>query len=228
MRKRLGFVQEEEEDLKVGSAVPISTVPPILYIPTSYGDMLRYRGLQRGTVRFNFAIDEQTSTFLQDQVDEAIACGCKEITLSITSPGGSIYEALGLFDYFHYVQREHGVRIEGRVNGYVASASAMVVLQAMAHRSIYPSARVMLHEAHFGSGGTTSAVGKQLAEVRIVQKMAFNVLSSRVNITEAQLKRETLNKDWWISAQKARDIGLVDEVLNAYAPDHLEPIVKAE
>lgn len=140
-----------------------------------------------------------------------------DIEIVFSSPGGSIIDGFELFDYVQYLRNE-GHHITTGTLGYAASMAG-ILLQAGDTRWIGQQAWMMIHRAAFGAYGKTFEIEDEVKFVKRVEERILDIFTSRSELTRNKIKRNWERKDWWISAEEAVDLHLVDEV-RAIMPEH--------
>ena len=135
------------------------------------------------------------------------------------SPGGSIIDGFELFDFIQHL-RNDGHHITTGSLGYAASMAG-ILLQAGDTRWIGHQAWIMIHRAAFGAYGKTFEVEDEVKLVKRMEERILDIFTSRSNLTRNKIKRNWDRKDWWISADEAVDLKLVDEV-RAILPEHVQ------
>lgn len=141
-----------------------------------------------------------------------------DIEVIFSSPGGSIIDGFELFDFLQHLRNE-GHHITTGTMGYAASMAG-VLLQAGDTRWIGHQAWMMIHRAAFGAYGKTFEIEDEVKFVRRIEERILDIFTSRSNLTRNKIKRNWDRKDWWISADEAKELGLVDEV-RAIMPEHM-------
>ena len=101
----------------------------------------------------------------------------------------------------------------------MASAMAGRLLQAGDTRWIGHQAWLMIHRAAFGAIGKTFEVEDEVRLVKRIEERILDIFTSRSELTKVKIKRNWDRKDWWIDADEAVKLGLVDEV-RAMMPEH--------
>ena len=140
-----------------------------------------------------------------------------DMEVIFASPGGSIIDGFELFDFMQHLRNE-GHHITTGSLGYAASMAG-ILLQAGDTRWIGHQAWVMIHRAAFGAYGKTFEVEDEVKLVKRMEDRILDIFTSRSNLTRNKIKRNWDRKDWWISADEAIDLKLVDEV-RAILPEH--------
>lgn len=133
------------------------------------------------------------------------------ITVIFNSPGGSVLDGLALFDYLRQL-RKLGHEVTTVALGRAASMGA-VLLQAGTRRVIGENAFLLVHEVSNNSVGKVSELEDGVDFTRRLQKRLLAILAERSSLTETQIHRRWVRKEWWLDAQEAVDLGLADEVL---------------
>jgi len=133
------------------------------------------------------------------------------ITVIFNSPGGSVLDGLALFDYLRRL-RSIGHHVTTMALGRAASMGA-VLLQAGDRRVIGENAFLLIHEVSNASTGKVSEMEDGVEFTRRLQKRLTTILSSRSNLSEAQIARRWARKEWWLDASEAVELGLADEVM---------------
>jgi ATP-dependent Clp endopeptidase proteolytic subunit ClpP len=143
--------------------------------------------------------------------------GCK-IEIIFSSPGGSIIDGFELFDFIQGL-RNNGHHITTGTLGYAASMAG-ILLQAGDVRWCGQQSWVMIHRAAFGAWGKTYEIEDEVKFVKRLEDRILDIFTSRSKLTRHKIKRNWDRKDWWISADDAMDLGIVDEV-RAIMPEHI-------
>lgn len=133
----------------------------------------------------------------------------KDIFLYINSPGGSVYDALAIYDTMHYVKAD--VQTVGI--GVQASAAAFLLSSgAKGKRSLLPNATVMIHQPSSGTRGKVTDQEIDLRESLRIKKLLEEIMAKN---TGQKIERihEDMERDRWMTAQEAQAYGLVDKVI---------------
>ena len=139
------------------------------------------------------------------------------IEIIFSSPGGSIIDGFELFDFIQEL-RQKGHKITTGSLGMAASMAG-ILLQAGDVRWIGHQAWMMIHRAAFGAIGKTYEVEDEVRLVKRIEGRILDIFTSRSNLTKIKIKRNWDRKDWWIDADEAVSLGLVDEI-RAMMPEH--------
>jgi ATP-dependent Clp protease protease subunit len=133
----------------------------------------------------------------------------RDIQMYINSPGGAVYAGLGVYDTMQYITPDIATICTG-----VAASMAQVLMCAGAKgkRTALRHARIMMHQPSAGAGGQASDIEITVNQVKRVKQELYEVIAYH---SGQDLKKvaEDCNRDFWMTAQEAKDYGLVDEVL---------------
>ena len=158
------------------------------------------------------AVDEHTANlvvaqllFLQAADDK------KDIYLYINSPGGSVYDALAIYDTIQYVTND--VQTVGI--GVQASAAAFLLSSGTkGKRYLLPNATVMIHQPSSGTRGKVTDQEIDLRESLRVKKLLEEIMAKNTGQKVSRI-HEDMERDKWMTAKEAKDYGIVDEVIGS-------------
>jgi len=139
----------------------------------------------------------------------------RDINLYINSPGGVIYSGLGVYDTIQYVDSPVATICVG-----LAASMGSVLLAAGedGRRAALPNSRVMIHQPMGGAEGQASDIEIQAQEIMWLKKRLYEILAYHTD-KDIDTIEDDADRNYWMSAEEARDYGLVDNVLN---PDNLQ------
>ena len=133
----------------------------------------------------------------------------KDIYLYINSPGGSVYDALAIYDTMNFVKSD--VQTVGI--GMQASAAAFLLSSgAKGKRFILPNGTVMIHQPSSGTRGKVTDQEIDLKESLRVKKLLEEIMAKNTGQKLAQI-HEDMERDRWMTAEEAKKYGLVDEII---------------
>jgi len=134
----------------------------------------------------------------------------KDIFLYINSPGGSVYDGLGIFDTMQHVKPDiHTVCV-----GLAASMGAFLLCAgAKGKRSSLLHSRIMIHQPLGGARGQASDIRIQADEILFIKDKLNQELSDRTG-QPIQRIREDTDRDFYMSPTEAVDYGIIDNVFN--------------
>lgn len=133
----------------------------------------------------------------------------KDIFLYINSPGGSVYDALAIYDTMRFVKAD--VQTVGI--GMQASAAAFLLSSgAKGKRMILPHATVMVHQPSSGTRGKVTDQEIDLRESLRVKKLLEQIMAENTG-QKVEKIHEDMERDKWMTAEEARKYGIVDKVI---------------
>ena len=135
----------------------------------------------------------------------------KDIYLYINSPGGSVYDALAIYDTIQHVKAD--VQTVGI--GVQASAAAFLLSSgAKGKRFILPHATVMIHQPSSGTRGKVTDQEIDLRESLRVKKLLEQIMAKNTGQKMEQIHQD-MERDRWMNAEEAKKYGLVDKVMTS-------------
>jgi ATP-dependent Clp protease protease subunit len=133
----------------------------------------------------------------------------RDIQMFINSPGGSVIAGLGIYDTMQYVAPDIGTICTG-----LAASMGAVLLCAgtKGKRTCLPHSRVMIHQPSGGIQGQFSDMEIYYNLNKTMKKELYNILSNHTG-QKYDIIEQDCDRDNWMTANEAKDYGLVDEVL---------------
>lgn len=133
----------------------------------------------------------------------------KDIKLYINSPGGSVYDGLAIIDTMNYIEPD----VQTIGIGLQASMGAMLLsCGAKGKRFALPNARVMIHQPSSGTQGKITDQEIMLKEGIFLKKRLAEILAKNTGKKVDQIIKD-MDRDNWMSADEAKDYGIIDEVI---------------
>ena len=133
----------------------------------------------------------------------------RDIQLYVNSPGGGVYAGLGLYDTMQFVTPD----ISTICTGMAASMAAVLMCAgAPGKRSALKHSRIMMHQPSAGAAGQASDVEITVNEVRKLKSELYEILSNHTGQKVEKIAKDS-NRDFWMTADEAKEYGLIDEVL---------------
>lgn len=133
----------------------------------------------------------------------------KDIQIYFNTPGGSVHAGLGIYDTMQYISSEIATICTG-----MAASMGAVLLTAGAHgkRSALKHSRVMIHQPMGGAQGQASDIEITAREILKLKKELYDIIAIHSGKSFAEVERDA-DRDYWMTAEEARDYGMIDEVL---------------
>ena len=138
----------------------------------------------------------------------------RDINVYINSPGGIVYSGLGVYDTMQYVSCPVATICVG-----LAASLGSVLLTAgtKGRRASLPNSRIMLHQPLGGAQGQASDIEIQAREILSLKKRLYEILAHHTG-QDIDVITHDADRDYWLSAQEAKDYGLIDNVLEPQEP----------
>jgi len=134
----------------------------------------------------------------------------KDIFLYINSPGGSVYDALAIYDTMQYVTND--VQTVGI--GVQASAAAFLLSSGTkGKRFLLPHSTVMIHQPSSGTRGKVTDQEIDLKESLRVKHLLEEIMAKNSGQSVERI-HEDMERDRWMNAEEAKKYGLVDKVID--------------
>lgn len=155
-------------------------------------------------------VNDYTANVLQaqmlylDSVDSS-----KDISIYINSPGGSVYAGLGIYDTMQFVNSD----VQTICTGMAASMAAVLLVAGKeGKRSALPHSRVMIHQPLGGAQGQASDIEITAREIQKLKKELYTIISDHSHQPFDKVWADS-DRDYWMTAQEAKEYGMIDEVL---------------
>ncbi|MDQ3393483.1 MAG: ATP-dependent Clp protease proteolytic subunit [Bacteroidota bacterium] len=133
----------------------------------------------------------------------------KDILMYINSPGGSVYAGLGIYDTMQYV----GPDVATICTGLAASMGAVLLAGgAKNKRSGLEHSRVMIHQPSGGMQGQSADMEISVRQIVELKKELYDILAKHSGQAYETIEKDS-DRDYWMKAEKAKEYGLIDEVL---------------
>lgn len=135
----------------------------------------------------------------------------KDISLYINSPGGSVYDALAIYDTMQFISPD----IQTVGIGVQASAAAFLLSSgAKGKRFLLPNATVMIHQPSSGTRGKVTDQEIDLRESLRVKKLLEGIMAGNTGQKPEKIHVD-MERDFWMTSDQALKYGLVDKIMNS-------------
>lgn len=163
-------------------------------------------------------IDKDSARLVIERLRELANDSRKPITLYMNTAGGNVTDGLALYDAIRWMVLQ-GIDMTVVVQG-MAYSMGSVVLQAASpgRRLAFPHSWIMIHEpAKWAGWQSTTAAAQHLDRLKQMQSQIYRILSERSHKPLRQIIKDTKRNDFYLDATRAREYGLVDEILGPVA-----------
>eukprot|EP00198_Chlamydomonas_reinhardtii_P007714 XP_001697051.1 catalytic subunit of mitochondrial ClpXP protease [Chlamydomonas reinhardtii] len=195
------------------ASVRSASYVPIVIEQTTRGERaydIFSRLLKERIVVINGGIDDNTSNsvvaqllFLESQAPD------KPITMYINSPGGVVTAGLAIYDTMQYIRCPISTLVVGQA---ASMASLLLAAGAKGQRRSLPNSRIMLHQPLGAAEGQATDIMIRAQEIMRMKETLTSLYIKHTGCTR-EMAEKTLDRDSFMSAQEAKDWGLIDEIL---------------
>ncbi|MFM7384368.1 MAG: ATP-dependent Clp endopeptidase proteolytic subunit ClpP [Microcystaceae cyanobacterium] len=134
----------------------------------------------------------------------------KDIYLYINSPGGSVSAGLGIFDTMNQIRPD----VSTICIGLAASMGAFLLSAgAKGKRMSLPNSRIMIHQPLGGAQGQATDIEIQAKEILYLKGLLNQHLANHTSQPLDKIAEDT-ERDFFMSAEDAKEYGLIDQVIN--------------
>jgi ATP-dependent Clp protease protease subunit len=135
----------------------------------------------------------------------------KDIQLYINTPGGSVTAGMAIYDTMQYVKPD----ISTVCIGLAASMGAtLLAAGAKGKRFALPNSQVLLHQVAGGVTGEAVEIEITAKQIIKIKEKLNKILARHTGQPLAKIEKDT-DRDFYLSAQEAKEYGLIDEVIKA-------------
>jgi ATP-dependent Clp protease protease subunit len=133
----------------------------------------------------------------------------KDITIYMNSPGGSVYAGLGIYDTMQYVTPD----ISTCCTGMAASMGYVLACAGTKGKRVgLTHSRFMQHQPLGGAQGQASDITIVAEEINKLKKELYEIISKHTGQDYDTIWNDA-DRDHWMTAQEAKDYGVIDAVL---------------
>ncbi len=137
----------------------------------------------------------------------------KDIFLYINSPGGSVYDGLGIFDTMNHIKPD----VSTICVGLAASMGAFLLSAGTkGKRMSLPNSRIMIHQPLGGAQGQATDIEIQAKEILYIKKTLNDALADHTGQPIEKITEDT-ERDFFMSPSEAVEYGLIDQVIDRHA-----------
>ena len=133
----------------------------------------------------------------------------KDIQIYLNSPGGSVYAGLGIYDTIQYIAPD----VATICTGMAASMGAVLLCAGTkGKRTALKHSRVMIHQPLGGAQGQASDIEITAREIAKLKKELYDIIAHHSGQKYDKVWEDS-DRDYWMTAEEAKDYGMIDEVL---------------
>ena len=189
---------------------------PMVIEKTSHGERaydIYSRLLKERIIFIGTAIDDTVANLIIAQLlflqsEDAT----KDISVYINSPGGSVTSGLAIYDTIQFVKPDVSTFCLGQA---ASMGSLLLSAGAKGKRFALPYSRIMIHQPWGGTQGTASDISIQAKEILRMKETLSQILANHTGQPLERIHQDS-DRDFYMSAEEAREYGLVDEVITSF------------
>lgn len=133
----------------------------------------------------------------------------KDISIYINSPGGSVYDGLGIYDTMQFISSD----VNTICTGMAASmAAVLLVAGEKGKRSALKHSRIMIHQPMGGAQGQASDIEITAREIQKLKKELYTIIADHSGNSYERIEKDS-DRDYWMTSFEAKEYGMVDEIL---------------
>jgi ATP-dependent Clp protease protease subunit len=133
----------------------------------------------------------------------------KEIAMYINSPGGVVTSGMAIYDTMKFIRPPISTLCIGQA---ASMGSLLLCAGTPGMRFALPNARVMVHQPSGGFQGQASDIERHAEDI-IKMKRRLNEVYVKHTKQNYEMIEKTLDRDYFMTAEQAKDFGLIDRVL---------------
>jgi len=141
----------------------------------------------------------------------------KEISMYINSPGGVVTAGMSIYDTMQFIKPPITTLCMGQA---ASMGSLLLTAGAPGQRLALPNSRIMVHQPSGGYRGQVTDILIHAEEVKELKRRLNEIYVKHTGRTLKEIE-EALERDNFMSAAKAKEFGLIDQVIEQ-RPDEAE------
>jgi len=133
----------------------------------------------------------------------------KDIKLYINSPGGSVYDGLGIYDTIQAIAPDVqtiGIGLQASMGAFLLSSGTK------GKRYALPNSRIMIHQPSSGTQGKITDQEISLREGIYLKQRLNEILAKNTGQKLPKIEKDA-DRDFWMSSEEAKEYGLIDEIV---------------
>lgn len=162
-------------------------------IPNDYQEVYDWIGWEGTSPR---KVEEQLSDVEGD-----------EVIVEINSGGGSVFAGSEIYTYLKSSEKNVTTKVVG-----VAASAASVIAMAGDKIMMSPTSQMMIHNATIATHGDYREMDHTSDFLKNINQSIVNAYKLKSGLPDDELK-EMMDKETWLTAQQAKEKGLIDEVM---------------
>lgn len=133
----------------------------------------------------------------------------RDISIYLNSPGGSVTAGLAIYDTMQFISSD----VSTICTGMAASMAAVLLVAGQeGKRSALPHSRVMIHQPLGGVQGQASDIEIEAKEILKFKNELYKIISDHSHTPFEKVWKDS-DRNYWMTAEEAREYGMIDKVL---------------
>ena len=133
----------------------------------------------------------------------------KDVQIYLNTPGGSVYDGLGIYDTMQYIQCD----VNTICTGMAASMGAVLLTAGTkGKRSALKHSRIMIHQPMGGANGQASDIEITAREILKLKKELYQIIADHSGNPIKKVEKDA-DRDYWMTSEEAKAYGMIDTVL---------------
>ena len=120
-----------------------------------------------------------------------------------------VFSGLGIYDTMQFISSDVATICTGMA---ASMAAVLLVAGAEGKRSALPHSRVMIHQPMGGAQGQASDIEITAREIQKLKKELYTIIADHSHTDFDKVWADS-DRDYWMTAQEAKEYGMIDEVL---------------
>ncbi len=133
----------------------------------------------------------------------------RDISVYINTPGGSVTAGMAIYDTMQFVKPNVATYCVGQAS---SMGGGLLAAGSKGKRFALPNARIMIHQPWGGVQGAASDISIQAREILRLKDKLNEILAKHTGQSLEKIQKDT-DRDYFMSAEEAKEYGLVDEVI---------------
>ncbi len=136
----------------------------------------------------------------------------KDISIYINSPGGSVYAGMAIYDTMQFIKPQVATICMGIA---MSMGALLLAAGAAGKRMALPNSKIMIHQLSGGFSGQSSDIEIHAREAIAMRKRLDEIIAKHTGQTLEKVSNDT-DRDFFMSAEAAREYGIVDKVIESH------------
>jgi len=133
----------------------------------------------------------------------------RDISIYINSPGGMVTAGLAIYDTIQHIKPDVQTICIGQAS---SMAALLLACGTRGKRLALPSSRILIHQPWGGVSGQASDISLQAREIIRLKKLTIEYFALHSGQTAEKVAGD-MERDFYMSAQEARDYGIIDTIM---------------